>query len=271
LKQASWILFFLLLCLTPVHTAAEDPAELYEKVKEFLPAEAELIKPNEPENASSIQPYDFDKDGIDELVVTFRIKDTLKTMNIMVLKQENNSWRTVWEKAGEGFDFEYSGFKDITRDGTNEYLAAWGIGASAGSRLEIFQWQNGSLNQIGPSLFYHEMELIQEGKGTSLAIWERYCCDAFIVDVLKWDGKNLVLDEKSYTKYYQKVEDFYEAKLKEMDAWYYWFVLADAQLKASLLEKAEASIKKGYSFGLAEEEFDLLRKRLEEEKEALLK
>ncbi|WP_132002013.1 hypothetical protein [Mesobacillus foraminis] len=270
MKQAI-SMFFILLFLAPVHTAAEDPAGLYETVKEYLPPEAELIKPNEPKKASSIQSYDFDKDGIDEIVVTFRIKDTLKTLNIMLLKQENNSWRAVWEKAGEGFDFEYSGFEDITGDGTKEYVASWGIGASAGSRLEIFQWQNGSFNQIGRSLFYHEMELIQEGQGTSLAIWERYCCDAFIVDVLKWDGKELVPDEMTYSKYYQKVEDFYEAKLKEMDAWYYWFVLADAQLKAGLLEKAEASIKKGYSFGLAEEKFNSLRKQLEEQKAALLK
>lgn len=263
--------FFLMLSLPAVHAYAEEHSDLYKVVKEFLPANAELIKAKQPEKASSIQPYDFDHDGLDELVVTFRVKDSLKTMNIMVLKQENNSWRKVWERSGEGFDFDYSGFVDITGDGTKEYLAGWSIGASAGSKLDIYQWENGSLNSIGKSPFYHEMEIIKEGEGIRLALWERYCCDAFIVDVLKWDGKNLVLDEDSFKNYYPKIEEFYDAKLKEMDAWYYWYVLADAQLKADMLGKAEASIKKGYSFGLADEEFDELLKRLEEKKDALLK
>jgi hypothetical protein len=30
-----------------------------------------------------------------------------------------------------------------------------------------------------------------------------------------------------------------------MDAWFYWYTLADAQIKANLLEKARNSIQKG--------------------------
>ncbi|MBU8906188.1 hypothetical protein [Desertibacillus haloalkaliphilus] len=32
-----------------------------------------------------------------------------------------------------------------------------------------------------------------------------------------------------------------------MDAWFYWYTLADAQIKASLFDQAKASIQKGMS------------------------
>ena len=83
---------------------------------------------------------------------------------------------------------------------------------------------------------------------------------------MKWDGKKLVLDKKMYSQYYPRIEEFYESKIKKMDAWYYWYALADAQIKANLLEKAHSSIEKGFSFNIANQEFTELQKRLEKRK-----
>lgn len=49
-----------------------------------------------------------------------------------------------------------------------------------------------------------------------------------------------------------------------MDAWYYWYALADAQIKANRLDEARRSIEKGLSFNLEIEKFKELQKRLEE-------
>jgi hypothetical protein len=105
---------------------------------------------------------------------------------------------------------------------------------------------------------------LQTGKGSGLAIWERYCCDAFIVDVLTWDGSRLNADEERYKEYYPKVERFYKAKIKEMDAWFYWYALADAQLKANYLDLAKESIQRGLVYTHGREEFLVLKRRLED-------
>lgn len=236
---------------------------LYETVKELLPPEAEFIQPNTPESVSSIQVYDFDQDNQQEMMVTYRLENGLGKLHALLLKKEGNQWNKIWETTSEGFDIEYSGFEDITGDGVGEFVIAWGIGASAGNKLEIYRWEEGTLKRIIKPRFFHRMELLKGENQTSLALWERYCCDAFLVDVLTWASKDLVSDEELYRQYYPKIKNFYENKIKEMDAWFYWYVLADAQLKANLIEDATESIQKGLTFIHGKEEFNELRRRLE--------
>ena len=65
------------------------------------------------------------------------------------------------------------------------------------------------------------------------------------------------------------IEKFYNDKISEMDAWFYWYSLADAQIKANKFEEASKSIQKGIS--VAEkipmldvaQEFNDLTERLE--------
>ncbi|WP_201781448.1 hypothetical protein [Sporosarcina globispora] len=57
----------------------------------------------------------------------------------------------------------------------------------------------------------------------------------------------VVLDEELYSRYYRVIEKFYNGKISTMDAWFHLYTLADAQIKASLLEKARNSIQKGTS------------------------
>jgi hypothetical protein len=91
---------------------------------------------------------------------------------------------------------------------------------------------------------YHMMELLSNKK-IGIAVWQRYIADTYFVDVLKWNGKNLILDEELYSSYYPEIEKFYKDKISNMDAWFYWYTLADAQIKANLFDKATKSIQKG--------------------------
>ena len=59
---------------------------------------------------------------------------------------------------------------------------------------------------------------------------------------MEW--KKIVLDEELYSRYYPVIEKFYNDKISKMDAWFYWYTLADAQIKANLFEKAKDSIQK---------------------------
>jgi hypothetical protein len=91
---------------------------------------------------------------------------------------------------------------------------------------------------------YHMMELLSNKK-IGIAVWQRYIADTYFVDDLKWNGKNLILDEELYSSYYPEIEKFYKDKISNMDAWFYWYTLADAQIKANLFDKATKSIQKG--------------------------
>jgi hypothetical protein len=239
----------------------------YEKiVRSLLPSNSELAEPHEPKNTPPIQQYDFDQDGQNELVVTFKQKGEPTQLKAMMLKREGDQWKKAWETKGMGFDIHYSGFADITGDGIQEYVVGWMVGASAGNELEIFQWQDNSLKKISGYSFYHKVEMLTKENQSRLAIWDRFCCDAYTVEVLGWNGNRLVLDEKMYAEYYPQIEKFYETKIRELDAWYYWYALADAQIKANLFNKAQSSIEKGLSFNLANQEFKELQKRLEKQK-----
>jgi hypothetical protein len=240
--------------------------EYKEVINEFLPKNSELIEPKSSLQTQPVQRYDFDKDGQSELVVTFKELGEPTRLKAMVLKKEKEQWKKVWEKTGEGFDIHLSTLADITGDGIKEYLIGWMIGASAGNKLEIFQWRDNTLKKIHDYSFYHKLETLTQRKQTHLAIWNRFCCDAYTVDVMGWNGNKLVIDEEMYAKYYPKIREFYKNKINEMDAWFYWYALADAQIKANLLKEASFSIQKGFSFNLANKEFTELQKKLEKKK-----
>lgn len=127
--------------------------------------------------------------------------------------------------------------------GIKEYLFGVTIGASAGTKLEIFKWKNNSLKMI-VEVLYHMMEVLSNKK-IGIAVWQRSIADTYFVDVLKWNGKKLILDEELYSSYYPEIEKFYNDKISKMDAWFYWYTLADAQIKANLYDKAKKSIQKG--------------------------
>jgi hypothetical protein len=258
------LMIFLILPIGTFSAAETESQPLYKTAKELLPTEAEFIKPKTPESVSSIQVYDFNQDGQQEMLVTFRLEKGVGKLHAMLLKKEEKQWKKIWDTTSEGFDIEYSGIEDITGDGVGEFVIAWGIGASAGNKLEIYRWEEETLKRIIEPRFFHRMELLKGENQTSVALWERYCCDAFLVDVLTWNSKDLVRDEDLFRQYYPKVKSFYEAKIKKLDAWFYWYALADAQLKANLMNEATESIHKGLTFIHGKEEFNELRRRLEE-------
>ncbi|WP_078380749.1 hypothetical protein [Sutcliffiella halmapala] len=222
-------------------------------INKFLPSSAQLVKPENPKSTKSIQFYDFDRDGKEELIITFEIKAKVQPnpsqFGAIILRKENEKWEKIWETQTHGAGLDFSGLFDITGDGVKEYLFGVTIGAAAGNNLEIFKWSNHSLNLLA-DVPYHRLEVITN-EDVGIAVWRRYIADTYFVDVLKWNGKRMVPDEGLFVKYYPEIEKFHKEKITKMDAWFYWYTLADAQIKANLFDDAANSIKKGVT--LAEE------------------
>jgi hypothetical protein len=272
------ILATVILNLSPIFTHAEEKLnkDLMKIINEFVPPNSLLVSPEEPEPTKPYQFYDFNQDGQEEMIITFEIKakeqPNPSQYGVFVLRKENERWKKVWETQAQGVGLDYSGVADITGDGIKEYLFGVTIGASAGNKLEIFKWNNNSLKMIA-EVPYHMMELLSNKK-VGIAVWQRYIADTYFVDVLKWNGEKLVLDEELYSNYYPAIEKFYHDKLSKMDAWFYWYTLADAQIKANLFEKARNSIQKGTTLAKqlslpdAVESFEQLSDKLEKGKKS---
>lgn len=243
------ILASVILNLSPILTHAEGKLnkDLMKIINKFVPPNSILLSPEEPKLTKPYQFYDFNQDGQEEIIITFEIKakeqPNPSQYGVIVLRKENERWEKSWETQTQGVGLDYSGLTDITGDGFKEYLFGVKIGASAGNKLEVFKWNNNSLKKIA-KVPYHMMEILRNKK-IGIAVWQRYIADTYFVDVLKWNGEKLVLDEELYSSYYPEIEKFYNNKISKMDAWFYWYTLADAQIKANLFEKARSSIQKG--------------------------
>ncbi|MCO0601359.1 hypothetical protein NGI46_29135 [Peribacillus butanolivorans] len=280
-KIMQFTLLLVTLNLSPifVHANENQEKDLMNIVKKFKPSNSLLVNPEKPFSTQPIQLYDFNHDGQKEIIATFEIKakeqPSPSQYGVMVLKKVNNRWEKVWETKRQGVDLDFSGVADITGDGTKEYLFGVTIGAALGSKLEIFQWDDNSIKKIA-NVPYHEIDLVKGYQKEGLAVWRWYLADSFLVDVLSWDGEKLVYDKELYSKYYPVIEKFYKEKIPKMDAWFYWYCLADAQIKANLFEEASKSIEKGsllakkLSMPEVVQTFNKLSDNLEEKKKGLI-
>ena len=274
----STILATIISNISPIFTHAEEKSnkDLMEIINEFVPPNSILVSPEEPKLTKPYQFYDFDQDGLEEIIITFEIKakeqPNPSQYGVIVLRKENEKWGKIWEIETQGVGLDYSGVADITGDGIKEYLFGVTIGAAAGNQLGIFQWNHPSLKIIA-EVPYHMMELLGNKK-VGIAVWQWYLADSYLVDVLKWDGEKLALDEELYSSYYPVIEKFYNNKISKMDAWFYWYTLADAQIKANLFEKAKNSIQKGTTLAKqlslpdAVKNFERLSDKLEKRKKS---
>jgi hypothetical protein len=273
------LMIFVLLNLTAMFANAEEEKidkDLIKVINEFIPSNSSLISPEQPVSTEPLQLYDFNHDGNKEIIINYKIKakeqPSPSQFGAIILKKENEEWKKIWETKSQGVGLDYSGFADITGDGIKEYLFGVTIGASAGNKLEIFEWENNSLKMIA-NVHYHMMELLSN-KDVGIAVWQRYIADTYFVDVLKWNGQQLVLDEGLYSKYYPVIEKFHKDKISKMNAWFYWYTLADAQIKANLFDEAKKSIQEGTSLAKqssladAVENFTQLNVKLENKKKS---
>ncbi|MEE6452642.1 hypothetical protein RAH41_18925 [Gottfriedia acidiceleris] len=270
-------LLFVTLNLSPIFVQADEKLNegLMKIVKEFTPSNALLVSPEKPLSTPPIQLYDFNQDGQKELIATYKIKAKEQPFpsqyGVIVLMKINNEWGKVWETKTQGVDLDFSGLADFTGDGIIEYLFGVTIGAAAGNNLEIFQWIDNSFKNIA-EVPYHEIDLLKGNQKEGLAVWRAYIADSYLVDVLNWNGEKLVYEKELYSKYYPVIEKFYNDKISKMDAWYYWYCLADAQIKSNLFEEASKSIEKGsllakkLSLPEVVQIFNKLSDRLEEKK-----
>jgi hypothetical protein len=215
----------------------------------FLPQGAELITSLNPQKVSTIKVADLDKDGNLEAVIPYKL---LNDYYLMVLKNYDGQWRSVFSIKGKGVGINYLDYVDFDNSGVKDIVVGWQIG-SIWSELNIFTWKAYGLKRIVKDMNYSILQIfsVQDSNRKDFAIWQHDTGEAYKIEVFGIDGDKVFVDKDIYKDYFKMVVRYYEKKVKEMpDAAFYWYYLADAQIKAGEDKEALKSIDKGLNLNM---------------------
>jgi hypothetical protein len=227
-------------------------AALINFVQKSLPVGAMLVCAQNSYEEMPVKMLDLDGDSIPEIIATYMWQGS---PFVLVLKSYNNTWYKIADIEGSGYNINYLNFASVTEGGAKDLIIGWQVGA-AWSELNIFKLQNAQLNRVVSDVMYSmiEIENMPEEKDTdgkvNIALWSHDTGDAYKIEVLRWEDTRLVPAETAYPYYFKKVVAYYEEKVRAMPkAAFYWYYLADAQIKADMKEDAEKSIYIGMEIG----------------------
>ncbi|MBS4201978.1 hypothetical protein KHA93_20435 [Bacillus sp. FJAT-49732] len=215
--------------------------------KKYLPKGTTLLTANAPVSSDPVLYADLNGDGLEEAIVFYQSKNSPDQVGMFVLEKQKREWKKIFAKKGLGYEVNWASASDFNGDGKKDLLVGWKIGSSAGNVLEIYTWGDEGLKQL-TKVNYHILESIhiQDDPKTRLAIWKKDVNDIYDILLLKWENGALMPDEEHYPTYFPKAVDYYTNRIDRVpDASYYWYYLADAQLKSNHPEQALKSVEKG--------------------------
>lgn len=209
-------------------------------LRAFLPADASLLMAGE--HAVSYE-ADIDGDGANEVIGAYKWHEKVY---LLILKHFTQGWRAVAHIEGRGYDISYLYVAFVTGQRMVNIIAGWQIGA-IWSELALYGWtQHGIQEMAKPGIYFSQIEAedmpIKDGQ-YELALWSHSTGESYVVEVYRWKEDRLERALDTYPYYFKKVARYYKKKTKEMpDAAFYWYHLADAQVKIGELDKAMQSI-----------------------------
>ncbi|AKN30433.1 hypothetical protein Ccar_06195 [Clostridium carboxidivorans P7] len=238
-------------------------------VKEFLPKNSNIVTTETTKEADNVFVKDLDNDGKGEIVSAYKLAGEDEKINVIVLKKTGKSWAKILDEPAEGYKIESVLTADIDGDGKDEVLISKRVGGTL-AQLSVYKLKDNLLNKISnEDVQYSKLDILSiPGKNSkAIATWMHDTGEAYIVDVLKWDGKTFVPAQDLYDNYFkQSVVPYYEQKVKTMpEAGFYWYYLADAQIKAKDKKAALQSIEKGLSLNKgypSTKEFNKLKEKV---------
>ncbi|SER97954.1 hypothetical protein SAMN05518872_10324 [Psychrobacillus sp. OK032] len=215
--------------------------------KQFLPQTATVLELQQPEKKPAVIVADIDGDHVDELIGAFRYQEK---NYILILKNRNNQWQPLIMISGSGYGISNLLAAPLTETGVNTIIIGWQQG-SMWSQLNLLQWTNNGFVWLPTNdIVYSKLEAEDMNKDGryELAIWTHDTGEAYKVEVYRFDKTGLVQAKDVYPYYFKKVAAYYEKLLQTNDFSFYWYYLADAQMKAGDMDQALVSIDKALSF-----------------------
>lgn len=227
-----------------------EPREnLYSIVKSFVPEGANILTPKYPLNSDIFSFGDIDGDLQNELIVSYRYNDEIKTI---ILKKENNTWHKAGEISDSGYEgINYREIADITSEGKKQLLIALSS-KDANPVLRCFSVDKDNINEVF-NANYHRLQVIKGSNNdrinskSKLALWEKAEDDAYNIQLIQWNGSQFEPADGVSTYYFENVVPYYLKKVRKApNSAQNWYNLADSLAKAGMkrdaLIAAEASM-----------------------------
>jgi len=216
-------------------------------VNQFLPPDGKLLWLEEPNKRPAIITADLDGDKTHEIAAAFRWHDT---NFILILKWFHGYWHPISFIPGHGYGITHLSAAPITGKEMHNLILGWQLG-TVYSQLDIQEWTpKGFRSLMNEEMFFSEIEVgnmpTKDGFDDrfEIALWTHDTGKAYVIELFRWDGKKLQAFPQGYPYYFIKVAEYYRKQLIKMpDAAFYWYYLADAQVKSEQYNKALNSIE----------------------------
>lgn len=239
--------------------------------KSFLPEGADILTPKSPLNSEKISVGDIDGDLKNELIVSYRLKDEIKTI---ILKKENDNWFKAGEIVDSGYEsINYRSIIDFTGEGKNQLLVALSSKDKNGV-LRCYTVENDSIKEIF-NTNYHRLQVLKgssnnrENSKSKLALWEKAENDTYNIQLLQWNGSQLEPADGINTYYSDNVVPYCLKKVRKASkSPQNWYNLADALVKAGLKKDALIASEAGIQYdskGEFKERFEELINKISNE------
>lgn len=238
---------------TPLSTMENQKDSMVKIVNEFIPQNSKLTVPNNLQESNGIESEDLNGDGKNETVAFYKTNESAPKVGMIVLTQVSDSkWEKIYDtKAEEAYDVDYLKLADVDGDGKDDIIAGWTISGQT-KAMDIFSLKDSAVKKLASDYYSKiDVEDMKDKNGktdgkTEIALWVHDTGEAYSVDVLRWNGAALESAKDVYPSYFNKVVAYYQGKVKEMpEASFYWYYLADAQIKVNDMKDALTSINKG--------------------------
>ncbi|MDP4094967.1 MAG: hypothetical protein Q8920_16615 [Bacillota bacterium] len=221
------------------------PKEDYNKiVKNFIPPNTVLLKPQYPLNAEEIQLSDLDGDSANEIIASYRMGNEIKTA---VIKKQNNRWNKVSEFSTSDYDtLNYRDVAGMTADGKNQIILGYTSKIKAPS-LRAYSFDRNIIKEVF-NKNYDRFEVVKKtiNKKAKVAVWNKNEAGTYNINLYEWNGQQIESLKDSSAYYKNMVVPHYGVTLRrdprKVENWYN---LSDALVKAGMKMEAQRAISIG--------------------------
>ncbi|WP_248926243.1 WG repeat-containing protein [Paenibacillus hamazuiensis] len=222
------------------------------RIRMHLPQGAELLTIERPFPHPAAVAADLDGDGIAELAGAYRLEGQVY---VIVLKRQGSTWIAAARLHNSGYNVTVLTAATVSIRNRQNLLVGWQAGASW-SQLSVYDWAREGVRDIAPADTYFSFLETEDMPGPAgrdglaeLALWIHDTGDAYRVEVIRRQHGRWTEARDVYPHYFRRVAGYYERMVRRFpDYGFYWYYLADAQIKVGMRNAAIASLRKALSF-----------------------
>lgn len=211
--------------------------------EEFLPMEAKIITSSKIDGEKSIVNLDLDNDKEEETLIFYEIDKTYEK-GFVVLKNVDGKLKKVFEDKEQSGKINKVDFIHIYKGEQKSLLVGYFISDLGGTEYKAFTFNNKKISSLNLGV-YNRMDILNtpdESKNKDFIFggWNRIGPpELYVINVIRFDGKNFTLAYDFYENYFKDVVKYYENKNIKI------YPLIDAMIKSNMNEEALMLIEEG--------------------------